>query len=760
MRRAVFVVLCLCVSTTGYVAARQTPQSAPTFRSGVALATIDVTVLDKDGKPVPGLTADDIEIKLNGKVQPIRALAYLQAAAQNAPGTVDKSAPAAAPSMPAPIAVPPADAPRRTLSNAGASSARTVMAPAPVTAPAPAESRVFVLLIDDLSYSPTRGKAMFLSASRFIDKIPASDPVGFATTSGVGAINPTRDRAALRIALSKVVGGFNDPRGVGKSGPSPDKGCSNTPDTPLGINEAIDVERGDDRLLTEIVIRECFNGDRSGLNHNAAVGPANSTFAGTGTSVAEMMSNCQCAHDVQTEARRVAALARQNKARQIAGITSVVDAMKTASGIRHLVLLTEGLPVSREVDDLTPLARAAGLAGVQLSVLLEEPDLSMTDEGKRGMDRSLTQTDTGSSRRRREDDQLLVNGAQTMTDMLGGTFYRVIGTPDPQFDRVLIASSAVYRLGVELPSGATPGKEFTVTASVKRPGIIAKANRFAVVAGAENPPAPAPFASKAVITDANGKPIDPSKIGTGSVMASSPDDVLKAALNSSVNTGDVPIRIAATARRSASAAGQVDVSVNVVMPSSVKGPITTFVGLVDATNAMRSSRRVLEPSTGADYAVSFLFPLAPGDYRIRFAASDSSGAIGTIDLPVRASLAPFGPYTSSDLLTWVVDSANKAQLFTIEDVPAADTLNASIELYANGATPPEPPSIKWTLLREGEGKPVAEDETPARTAGPFMRADVAFPFNALPAGVYTVRAELIQNDKVAGTRAAVVRKNK
>ena len=59
----------------------------------------------------------------------------------------------------------------------------------------------------------------------------------------------------------------------------------------------------------------------------------------------------------------------------------------------------------------------------------------------------------------------------------------------------------------------------------------------------------------------------------------------------------------------------------------------------------------------------------------------------------RAVLAPLGPFTAGDVLTYTVDAANRAQLFTLEDVPATGTLYAALEIYANGPMPETYPVV-------------------------------------------------------------------
>ena len=61
------VVLCLSLLAQGQV-------TAPGFRSGVDLVVVDAVVIDRDGRPVRNLTADDFEIREDGRVQRVAQL--------------------------------------------------------------------------------------------------------------------------------------------------------------------------------------------------------------------------------------------------------------------------------------------------------------------------------------------------------------------------------------------------------------------------------------------------------------------------------------------------------------------------------------------------------------------------------------------------------------------------------------------------------------------------------------------------------------
>lgn len=56
--------------------ARQAQQPAP-FRSGTNIIRVDATVIDRSGRPVSTLTADDFEVREDGAVQPVTSFTFL-----------------------------------------------------------------------------------------------------------------------------------------------------------------------------------------------------------------------------------------------------------------------------------------------------------------------------------------------------------------------------------------------------------------------------------------------------------------------------------------------------------------------------------------------------------------------------------------------------------------------------------------------------------------------------------------------------------
>ena len=398
MYRASALVAAVLVTATS-LSAGQTAQT-PTFRSGTTLVRVDVTVLDAAGKPVPGLTPGDFEITLDGRVQNVQTVDYQV--------TPTKRAVSAA-------------------SERQATNATRVP-----------DSRLVVMLVDDLSMPATSNRDLFHAASRFVANLPASDLVGLATTSGETSVNPTHDHLAVAAGLRHAVGRSTDLRNL-------------PPDVVVGLTEAIEIAGGNQSAFISVVGRECLGGREA--------------------TARDLRS--QCADNVERKARGIASLAQRTADMQMASYQAVINAMRPVAGEKALVILSDGLIMSargqRPTVDMTDIERDAAIAGVHVSILYPAPDLV-----------SMTVRTTAEAAVLRDDGRALGRGLEDVAGATGGTFHRVIGQPDRIFGFVATAMSSVYHLGVEAPPGSAPGREFRLLARVKRPGVTVRANRLAV----------------------------------------------------------------------------------------------------------------------------------------------------------------------------------------------------------------------------------------------------------------------------------------
>jgi VWFA-related protein len=452
-----FLVITAAAAATVTLAAQQKPPA--TFRSSVALVAVDVTVLDSDGRPVPGLAAEDFQIKLNGKIQPVRTLSYVRAVEPSVGPAVE---PAFADLVPA-----------------GRAAVTNIV---PVKDP-----KIFVLAIDDLSFPPEGGRRTLTAARSFVEAQPAGVLVGLTTTSGSVAVNPTADHMAISAALKHVVGEFIDPR------------RSSSPTNPsVGIAEAIEIsEHNNSSVLRVVIARECLDAGIGQSSTDPGVNP-NANAVGTfGT---------KCATDVMSSARLIATTTQGTTNRQVASIANVLGAMKGAPGLKQMVVLSQGVAATRDVGSVFErINKAAAAAGVQLTVLMEdddEGDVSNQNMGRNDIGQTL-HNGTGIASRRRDDRRMFLAALQTLADTSGGTFEHVISSPADAFKRAAIAGSAVYRLGVEAPSDAGGSKPIQVTATVARPDLTVHANHSAVLAAADAPETAAEQVASAI---KHGKP--------------------------------------------------------------------------------------------------------------------------------------------------------------------------------------------------------------------------------------------------------------
>ena len=187
------------------LAASQDPQAPKTtFKSAVDLVPVDVNVIDKTGRPVSDLIADDFSLTVDGKPRRIASAQFI---------SVERAIETAPPK------------PMEYTSNAGAAGGRLVM-----------------LVVDAGNIGAGRGKSAIDAAKRFIGTLNPADRVALVTIPGAGPqIEFTSNHVIVQKLLEGVVG-----QATGSSVPEN-----------VGLAEAIAIQRGDDNVMAAVVDREC-----------------------------------------------------------------------------------------------------------------------------------------------------------------------------------------------------------------------------------------------------------------------------------------------------------------------------------------------------------------------------------------------------------------------------------------------------------------------------------------------------------------------
>src|SRR5436190_4233006 len=148
----------------GLAAAQEQQPPRTTFKSAVDLVPVDVNVVDKDGRPVTDLGAEDFTLMVDGKPRRIASAQFI---------SVDRAIDSAPPK------------PMEYATNAGTQAGRLVM-----------------IAVDSTNIGVGRGKAAIQAAKRFVGTLNKSDRVALVTLPGAGPqIEFTANHAIVQTLL-------------------------------------------------------------------------------------------------------------------------------------------------------------------------------------------------------------------------------------------------------------------------------------------------------------------------------------------------------------------------------------------------------------------------------------------------------------------------------------------------------------------------------------------------------------------------------
>ena len=542
---------------------------------------------------------------------------------------------------------------------------------------APSSGRLLLFVIDENYLRVGAGRAVLNAAERVMASLAAGDLVGLARLpTGQGGVEFTTNRDRIRRALTTTMGG------------QPAR-----PTERVRLSEAHAYETGDLNTWDQVINRECGGAPGAGL-------------AGGGVS----FERETCINELEAQAKMVVTDAAARTRVSISAYEQLAARLTAMKMPVNVVLISEGLYVGRDRNDLTRLAEIAAQARTTFYVV--RPDESMFDMDAPKTIGGLFQ------------DSVLAEGLEQLAGMTRGEYYRAATSGAGIFDRISRELSGYYLLSFEPTDADRTVRNRRIRVEVGRRGLTIRSR-----------------STYALAEDA----------ATAVNPALAPEEHVKSLLGSPLPTAGLPIRVATYAVTNSAD----DDTVRVIVAAEIGGPATSSadwpVGLlvfdsedkvyVDTTRYM-----TLAPATDrgpSPRLMTITLALKPGEYTLRLASMDHEGNSGSVHHTIDARLNPVAgdDVRASDLII----SSEVGDGGAPRPIPTAmhysETLYSIIELAAENVDRLSTSRVTVEIA-QSESSPalVSVDARPIpRTKG--QRAFAALlQLGVLPPGEYVARA--------------------
>jgi VWFA-related protein len=575
---AASVLLCWTPALT----AQEAPPEQPAFRTGIELVTVDATVLDRQGRPLRGLQADDFVVSVAG--QPRRVVS-----AEFVDWTPGPHSPSDAGAVP-------------VSTNEGARGGRT-----------------FVFVVDQNTIEPGSARHVAAASSGLFARLTPGDRSALVVMPVGPKIELTWAHDRVRDELQRI-GGLAH-RDSGWEGGS--------------LAEARDIATQNTFALRRVAERECGTsggssgggavasgaqgggggGGGGGAGSGGGQGGGSSAGGGGGgggqgsaggggggggsASAFGMSSGSQCLRNVQMQADMAWRSAQATSLTSLTALRQVLRALAQVGGDKMAVLISGGLPLD-ERDQMSLLSTVASDAAAARTTLFT---FFVPASGVSASRRMMTSSPSA-------DERVLGWPLETLASMTGGASYRVDVGAESAFERLTAELAGYYRLGVERTPDDRDGKARPLKVQVSRDNTAVRARATFDVRTYEDR--------------------DRSARLHAAVTAPTPATGLGLRITSYVG----PDREDST-RLKLVLAGEAT--------RLVQGEATFKVGLRDQQGReVISGEQQLGTATGDRLPFSINVPVSPGTYTVRFAVMDNAGHVGSVDHRADAYKVPLG----------------------------------------------------------------------------------------------------------------------